>query len=92
MNFTRIAPTVIQINHVRVTTMERLDQDHLHPQGEQRDKHVRVGARTSDPLHRRRPLYLKIYLDSLFAGYLELLLGLGATGRRSSTMCQFNSY
>jgi hypothetical protein len=65
--------------------MKRLDQEHLHPLGEHRDKHVRVGARTSDPLHRRQPLYLKSYLDSLFTGYLEPLLGLGATGRRSST-------
>jgi len=53
--------------------IERLDQGHLYPLGEHRDKHVRVGARTSDPLHRRRPLYLKSYLDSLFADYSEPL-------------------
>jgi hypothetical protein len=85
MTFTRIAPTVMQINHIRVTNMERLDQDHLPPLGEHRDKYVRVGAQTSNPLHRRRPFYLKSYLDSLFAGYSEPLLGLGVTGRRSST-------
>ncbi len=57
---------------------ERLDQDHLHPLGEHRDTHVTVGARTSDPLHRRRPLYLKSYLDSLFVGNSEPVLGLRA--------------
>jgi hypothetical protein len=52
-------------NHVGVTTIERLDQSHLYPLGERRDKHVPGGARTSAPLHRRRTLYLKSYLDSL---------------------------
>jgi hypothetical protein len=61
-------------NHVGVTTIARLDQGHLYPLGEHRDKDVRVGARTSDPLRRRRPLYLKSYLDSLYAGYLEPLI------------------
>ncbi len=51
-------------NHVGVTTIERLDQGHLYPLGERRDKHV-IGARTSALLHRRRTLYLKSYLDSL---------------------------
>jgi hypothetical protein len=58
-------------NHVGVTTIERLDQGHLYPLGERRDKHVTGGARTSAPLHRRRTLYLKSYLDSLYADYLE---------------------
>jgi hypothetical protein len=52
-------------NHVRVTSIERLDQGHLYPLGERRDKHVTGGAGTSAPLHRRRTLYLKSYLDSL---------------------------
>ncbi len=38
--------------------------------------HVTVGARTYDPLQRRRELHLKSYLDSLYAGYSEPLLGL----------------
>ncbi len=59
-------------NHVGVTTIERLDQGHLYPLGERRDKHVTGRARTSAPLHRRRTLYLKSYL----AGYSEPLLGL----------------
>jgi hypothetical protein len=58
-------------NHVGVTTIKRLDQGHLYPLGEHR-YHVTGGARTSAPLHRRRPLYLKSYLDS----YSEPLLGL----------------
>ncbi len=66
---------IMQINHVRVTTIERLDQGHLYPLGEHRDKHVTVGARTSDLLHRRLPLYLKSYLDSLFTDYSEPLHG-----------------
>ena len=66
----------MQINHVGVTTIERLDQGHLYPLGESRDKHVTGGARTSALLHRRRPLYLKSYPDSLYAGYSEPLLGL----------------
>ncbi len=45
--------------------IERLDQGHLYPLGERRDKHVTVGARTSDLLRCRRLLYLKSYLDSL---------------------------
>jgi hypothetical protein len=60
----------------RVTTIERLDQGHLYPLGEPRDKHVTGEALTSAPLHRRRTLYLKSYLDSLFADYSEPLLGL----------------
>jgi hypothetical protein len=43
--------------------------------------HVTVGALTSDPLHRRRELYLKSYLDSFFAGYSEPLLALRAPSR-----------
>ncbi len=78
MTFTQIAPTVKQINHVGVTTIERLDQGHLYPLGEHRDNHVTVGAQTSDPLHHRQLLYLKSYLDSLFAGYSLPLLGLRA--------------
>jgi hypothetical protein len=62
-------------NHVGVTTIERLDQGHLYPLGERRDKHVTGGARTSALLHRRRTLYLKSYLDSFYAGYSEPLLG-----------------
>ncbi len=52
-------------NHVGVTTIERHDQGHLYPLRERRDKHVTGGARTPAPLHRRRTLYLKSYLDSL---------------------------
>ena len=47
-------------NHVGVTTIERLDQGHLYPLGERRDKHVTGGAQTSALL---RTLYLN--LDSL---------------------------
>jgi hypothetical protein len=49
----------------RYGTIERLDQGHLYPLGERRDKHVKGGARTPAPLHRRRTLYQKSYLDSL---------------------------
>jgi hypothetical protein len=49
----------------RYGTIERLDQGHLYPLGEHRDKHVTGGAQTSALLHRRRPLYLKSYPDSL---------------------------
>ncbi len=56
-------------------TIERLDQGHLYPLRERRDKHVPGGARTSALLHRRRLLYLKSYPDSLSAGYSEPLLG-----------------
>jgi hypothetical protein len=66
----------VNINHVGFTTIERLDQGLLYPLGEHRDKHVTGGARTSAPLHLRRPLYLKSYLDSLYDGYSEPLLGL----------------
>ncbi len=47
--------------------IERLDQGHLYPLGERHAGQTCVtgGARTSAPLHRRRPLYLKSYLDSL---------------------------
>ncbi len=62
-----------------VTTIERLDQGPLYPLGERRDKHVTGGARTSAPMYRRRTLYLKSYLDSLYAAYLEPLLGLSST-------------
>ena len=48
--------------------IERLDQGHLYPLGERRDKHVTGGARTS--------ALLKSYSDSLYAGYSEPLLGL----------------
>jgi hypothetical protein len=41
------------------------------PLGERRDKHVTVCARTSDILRRKRPLYLKSYLDSLYTAYSE---------------------
>ncbi len=61
---------------IKYRTIERLDQGHLYPLGERRDKHVTGGARTSALLHRRRPLYLKGYPDSLYAGYSEPLLGL----------------
>ncbi len=37
--------------------------------------HVTVGARTSDPLHRRRALYLKSYLDSLLLAIRNFYLG-----------------
>jgi hypothetical protein len=50
---------------ISIRTIERLDQGHLYPLGEPRDKHVTGGARTSAPLHGRRTLYLKSYLDSL---------------------------
>ena len=60
-------------NHVGVTTIERLDQGHLYPLGERRDKHVTGGARTSAPLQSRRTHYLKSYLYSLFADYSEPL-------------------
>jgi hypothetical protein len=50
-------------NHVGVTTIERLDQGHLYPLGERRDKYGRSAN-------------LKSYLDSLYAGYSEPLLGL----------------
>jgi hypothetical protein len=53
--------------------IERLDQGHLYPLGERGDKHVTGGARTSAPLHRRRTLYLKSYLDSLYPDYSEPL-------------------
>jgi hypothetical protein len=54
-------------NHVGVTTIERLDQGHLYLLGERHAGQTMVtgGARTFAPLHRRRPLYLKSYLDSL---------------------------
>jgi hypothetical protein len=57
--------------------IERLDQSHLYPLEERQDKHVTVGARTSDLLRRRWPLYLKSYLDSLIAGYWNLYLAWG---------------
>ncbi len=37
--------------------------------------HVTVGAQTSDPLHRRRALYLKSYLDSLLLAIRNFYLG-----------------
>ncbi len=48
-------------NHIGVTTIERLDQGHLYPLGERRDKHVTGGARTSALLETRQTLYLKSY-------------------------------
>ena len=60
----------------KIEVIERLDQGHLYPLGERRDKHVTGEARTSALLHRRRPLYLKSYPDSLYADYSEPLLGL----------------
>jgi hypothetical protein len=54
-------------------SLERLNQGHLYPLGERRDKHVTGGAQTSAPLNRRRTLYLKSYLDSLYADYSEPL-------------------
>ncbi len=65
----------VKINHI-VTTIERLDQGHLYPLGERRDKHVTGGVRTSAPLHCRLTLYLKSYLDSLYAGCSEPLIRL----------------
>jgi hypothetical protein len=62
-------------SYLNVNIIERLDQGHLYPLGERRDKHVTGGARTSAPLHRRRTLYLKSYLDSLYADYSEPLHG-----------------
>jgi hypothetical protein len=50
---------------MNVHIIERLDQGHLYPLGERRDKHVTGGARTSALLETRRTLYLKSYLDSL---------------------------
>jgi hypothetical protein len=49
------------MTHFFQHTIERLDQSHLYPLGERRDKHVTGGARTSALLHRRRTLYLKSY-------------------------------
>jgi hypothetical protein len=65
--------TVRTSGNSETTVLE--SQGHLYPLGERRDKHVAGGARTSAPLHRRRTLYLKSYLDSLYAGYSEPLLG-----------------
>ncbi len=69
-------------NHVGVTTIERPDQGHLYPL-ESLVTHVTVGARTSDPLHRRRALYLKSYLDSLLLAIRNFYLGRQA-GRHKS--------
>jgi hypothetical protein len=63
------------LSGAKVRIIERLDQGHLYPLGERRDKHVTGGAQTSAPLHRRRMLYLKSYLDSLYIDYLEPLHG-----------------
>jgi hypothetical protein len=71
------------LNHVGVTTIERLDQGHLYPLGERRDKHVTGRARTSAPLHRRRTLYLKSYLDSWLFGASTCL---SLDGIRTSTI------
>jgi hypothetical protein len=70
-------------NHVGVTTIERLDQGHLYPLGERRDKHVTGGMRTSALLHRRWTLYLKSYLDSLLLAIRNFYLGRQA-GRHST--------
>ena len=45
--------------------------------------HVTVGARTSDPLHRRRALYLKSYLDSLLLAIRNFYLGRQAGRHRA---------
>jgi hypothetical protein len=60
------------LNHIGVTTIERFDQGHLYALGEHRDKHVTVEARTSDPLHPRRVLYLKSYLNSFLLAIRNL--------------------
>jgi hypothetical protein len=52
-------------------SIERLDQGHLYPLGERRDKHVTGGARISALLHRRRTLYL----DSLSRQLISWLFG-----------------
>jgi len=52
--------------------------------------HVTVGARTSDPLHRRRALYLKSYLDNLLLAIRNFYLGRQA-GRHNSLLEQFKS-
>jgi hypothetical protein len=80
---------VISSNHVGVTTIERLDQGHLYPLGERRDKHVTVGARTSDLLRHRRPLYLKSYLDSYLLAIRNLYL---AWGREVDVPLQFVNF
>ena len=59
---------IVVINFVKfLLTIKRLDQGHLNPLGERHAGQTMVtgGARTSTPLHRRRPLYLKCYLDIL---------------------------
>ncbi len=59
----------VNLNHETAFTtkyyINTIDQGHLYPLGERRDKHVTGGARTSALLHRRRTHYLKSYLDSL---------------------------
>ena len=75
---------------VKYCTVERLDQGHLYPLGRRRDKHVTGGARTSAPLQSRRTLYLKSYLDSLYAGYSEHLLGHHQW--RHSVLYRWNNY
>ncbi len=56
--------------------IERLDQGHLYPQGEHPgDKHQGYLRRGTNPgrLRHRRALYLKSYLDMLYADYSEPL-------------------
>ncbi len=43
----------MSFNHVGVTPMERLDQDHLYPLGEHRDKQVTGGAHSTKELSRQ---------------------------------------
>ncbi len=50
--------------------------------------HVTVGAWTSDPLHRRRELYRKSYLDSLLLhGYSKIPLGAQWTAATGLPKC-----
>ncbi len=56
---------MLRVFKVVVTTIERLDQGHLYPLGERRDKHVTGGARTSALLHRRQGSPSAcVYMDS----------------------------
>ncbi len=56
-----------------VGSIERLDEGHLYPLGNRRDKYVTGGART--PCTCRRTLYLKSFLDSLLLAIRNLYLG-----------------
>ncbi len=81
MTFTRIAPTVMQINHVGVITIET-----LYPLGERRDKHVTGRAQTSAHLRSRRPLHLKSYLDSSYACLFGTSKGGELSSRRTDSL------